>query len=81
MGARQHDVLQAISPAHVFVDDAIDAVGGGDERTSSFLHQAGVDASLHKVRLQESPNNAAEVYAEVPQLEMTPSTLEAAIPV
>ncbi|MCP9829709.1 MAG: 6-pyruvoyl tetrahydropterin synthase [Cyanobium sp.] len=34
-------------------------------------------ATLHKVRLQESPNNAAEVYAEVPQLEMRPLALEA----
>ncbi|MGB5135960.1 MAG: 6-carboxytetrahydropterin synthase [Prochlorococcaceae cyanobacterium] len=34
-------------------------------------------ASLHKVRLQESPNNAAEVFAEVPQLEMRPAALEA----
>jgi len=32
---------------------------------------------LHKVRLQESPNNAAEVYAEVPQLEMQPAAMEA----
>ena len=36
-----------------------------------------IGASLHKVRLQESPNNAAEVYAEVPQLEMTPAGMEA----
>ena len=35
-----------------------------------------IGASLHKVRLQESPNNAAEVYAEAPQLEMTPASLE-----
>ncbi|MCP9928992.1 6-carboxytetrahydropterin synthase [Cyanobium sp. CH-040] len=34
-------------------------------------------ARLHKVRLQESPNNAAEVFAEVPQLEMRPAALEA----
>lgn len=34
-------------------------------------------ARLHKVRLQESPNNAAEVFAETPQLEMVPSALEA----
>ncbi|MFM7085962.1 MAG: 6-carboxytetrahydropterin synthase [Cyanobium sp.] len=31
---------------------------------------------LHKVRLQESPNNAAEVYAETAQLGMVPATLE-----
>jgi 6-pyruvoyltetrahydropterin/6-carboxytetrahydropterin synthase len=34
-------------------------------------------ARLHKVRLQESPNNAAEVFAETPQLEMVPQALEA----
>ncbi|MFM7362102.1 MAG: 6-carboxytetrahydropterin synthase [Cyanobium sp.] len=34
-------------------------------------------ARLHKVRLQESPNNAAEVFAETPQLEMLPQALEA----
>jgi 6-pyruvoyltetrahydropterin/6-carboxytetrahydropterin synthase len=34
-------------------------------------------ARLHKVRLQESPNNAAEVFAETPQLEMMPAALEA----
>lgn len=38
---------------------------------------AALGASLHKVRLQESPNNAAEVFAEVPQLEMRPAALEA----
>jgi 6-pyruvoyltetrahydropterin/6-carboxytetrahydropterin synthase len=38
---------------------------------------AALGASLHKVRLQESPNNAAEVFAEVPQLDMRPATLEA----
>jgi 6-pyruvoyltetrahydropterin/6-carboxytetrahydropterin synthase len=31
------------------------------------------------VRLQESPNNAAEVFAEAPQLNMAPAALEAAI--
>lgn len=37
-----------------------------------------IGARLHKVRLQESPNNAAEVFAEAPQLEMSPlHTLEA----
>jgi len=38
---------------------------------------AAAGASLHKVRLQESPNNAAEVFAEVPLLEMRPASLEA----
>jgi 6-pyruvoyltetrahydropterin/6-carboxytetrahydropterin synthase len=38
---------------------------------------AGIGAALHKVRLQESPNNAAEVFAEVPQLGMKPQALEA----
>ena len=38
---------------------------------------AGIGASLHKVRLQESPNNAAEVFAEVPALGMQPQALEA----
>jgi 6-pyruvoyltetrahydropterin/6-carboxytetrahydropterin synthase len=36
-------------------------------------------ARLHKVRLQESPNNAAEVFAESPQLEMVPAALEAMV--
>ena len=36
-----------------------------------------IGAHLHKVRLQESPNNAAEVYAEVPQLEMLPAVMDA----
>jgi 6-pyruvoyltetrahydropterin/6-carboxytetrahydropterin synthase len=34
-------------------------------------------ARLHRVRLQESPNNAAEVYAETPRLEMRPEALAA----
>jgi 6-pyruvoyltetrahydropterin/6-carboxytetrahydropterin synthase len=38
---------------------------------------AALDAALHKVRLQESPNNAAEVFAEVPQLGMKPLALDA----
>ena len=38
---------------------------------------AATGASLHKVRLQESPNNAAEVFAETPQLGMAPQALEA----
>jgi 6-pyruvoyltetrahydropterin/6-carboxytetrahydropterin synthase len=40
---------------------------------------AGLGARLHKVRLQESPNNAAEVFAELPQLEMVPAALEALV--
>ena len=40
---------------------------------------AAAGARLHKVRLQESPNNAAEVFAETPQLEMVPAALEAAV--
>ena len=43
------------------------------DRLSSPIKAIG--ASLHKVRLQESPNNAAEVYAEAPQLEMSPACL------
>jgi 6-pyruvoyltetrahydropterin/6-carboxytetrahydropterin synthase len=38
---------------------------------------AATGASLHKVRLQESPNNAAEVFAESPQLGMVPQALAA----
>jgi 6-pyruvoyltetrahydropterin/6-carboxytetrahydropterin synthase len=34
-------------------------------------------ASLHKVRIQESPNHAAEVFAEAPLLDMRPLTLDA----
>ncbi len=30
-----------------------------------------IGANLHKIRLQESPNNAAEVYAETPQLDVS----------
>ena len=33
----------------------------------------------YKVRVQESPNNAAEVFAESPQLEMVPAALEALV--
>ena len=40
---------------------------------------AATGARLHKVRLQESPNNAAEVFAETPQLGMVPEALEAAL--
>ncbi|MFQ6539896.1 MULTISPECIES: 6-carboxytetrahydropterin synthase [Aphanothece] len=40
---------------------------------------AATGARLHKVRLQESPNNAAEVFAEIPQLEMVPAALEALV--
>ncbi|CAI8174545.1 MAG: Uncharacterised protein [Prochlorococcus marinus str. MIT 9215] len=36
-----------------------------------------IGVHLHKVRLQESPNNAAEVYAETPQLEIMPEALQA----
>ena len=42
---------------------------------------AATGARLHKVRLQESPNNAAEVFAEAPQLEMVPAALEALVAV
>jgi 6-pyruvoyltetrahydropterin/6-carboxytetrahydropterin synthase len=38
---------------------------------------AAIGARLHKVRLQESPNNAAEVFAETPRLDMVPAALEA----
>jgi 6-pyruvoyltetrahydropterin/6-carboxytetrahydropterin synthase len=38
---------------------------------------AATGAVLHKVRLQESPNNAAEVFAETPLLGMVPQALEA----
>lgn len=38
---------------------------------------AALGARLHKVRLQESPNNAAEVFAETAQLGMLPAALEA----
>ncbi len=38
---------------------------------------AATGAALHRVRLQESPNNAAEVFAEAPLLEMRPAALEA----
>jgi 6-pyruvoyltetrahydropterin/6-carboxytetrahydropterin synthase len=38
---------------------------------------AATGARRHTVRLQESPNNAAEVFAETPQLEMVPAALEA----
>ena len=40
---------------------------------------AATGARLHKVRLQESPNNAAEVFAETPQLGAVPQALEAAL--
>ena len=38
---------------------------------------ASLGARLHKVRLRESPNNAAEVFAETAQLGMVPAALEA----
>jgi 6-pyruvoyltetrahydropterin/6-carboxytetrahydropterin synthase len=34
-------------------------------------------AHLHRVRLQESPNNAAEVFAETPRLDQLPDALAA----
>lgn len=34
-----------------------------------------IGANLHKIRLQESPNNAAEVYSESPHLNMKPQLL------
>ena len=40
---------------------------------------AATGARLHKVRVQESPNNAAEVFAESPQLDMVPAVLEALV--
>jgi 6-pyruvoyltetrahydropterin/6-carboxytetrahydropterin synthase len=40
---------------------------------------AATGARLHKVRVQESPNNSAEVFAESPQLEMVPAVLEALV--
>ncbi len=36
-----------------------------------------IGASLHKIRLQESPNNAAEVYLEQPQINTTSEILAA----
>ncbi len=36
-----------------------------------------IGAYLHKIRLQESPNNSAEVYAEVPKLEIAPNSINA----
>lgn len=38
---------------------------------------ASLGARLHKVRLQESPNNASEVFAETAQLGMVPAAIEA----
>ena len=38
-----------------------------------------IGANLHKIRLQESPNNAAEVYAESPLLETIPNELQAIV--
>jgi 6-pyruvoyltetrahydropterin/6-carboxytetrahydropterin synthase len=42
---------------------------------------AATGARLHKVRLQESPNNAAEVFAETPLLGVLPATLETLVAV
>ncbi len=36
-----------------------------------------IGANLHKVRLQESPNNSAEVYVEPPRLDSIPEGLQA----
>ncbi|MEB3351713.1 MAG: 6-carboxytetrahydropterin synthase [Cyanobacteriota bacterium] len=36
-----------------------------------------IGAHLHRVRLQESPNNAAEVFVETPQLGVAPAALAA----
>jgi 6-pyruvoyltetrahydropterin/6-carboxytetrahydropterin synthase len=38
---------------------------------------AALGVRLHKVRLQESPNNAAEVFAEAGQIGMLPPALDA----
>lgn len=38
---------------------------------------ASLGARLHKVRLQESPNNASEVFAETAQLGMVPAAIDA----
>ncbi|MEB3304446.1 MAG: 6-carboxytetrahydropterin synthase [Cyanobacteriota bacterium] len=38
---------------------------------------AALGARLHKVRVQESPNNASEVYAEAAQLGMVPEAIDA----
>ena len=38
-----------------------------------------IGAQLHKVRLQESPNNAAEVYAEAPALNAMPEAMHAVV--
>ncbi|MFN9547953.1 MAG: 6-carboxytetrahydropterin synthase [Cyanobacteriota bacterium] len=40
---------------------------------------AALGAQLHKVRLQESPNNAAEVFAETARLGMVPAALDAMV--
>jgi 6-pyruvoyltetrahydropterin/6-carboxytetrahydropterin synthase len=38
-----------------------------------------IGAQLHKVRLQESPNNAAEVYAEAPALNAMPEAMHCVV--
>ncbi len=38
-----------------------------------------IGVSLHKIRLQESPNNAAEVYTETPCLDQMPDRYQAAM--
>ena len=65
------DVPHFVDCAHVAENIALHIA----DKLSSPIRAIG--AQLHKVRLQESPNNAAEVYAEVPQLEMQPAALEA----
>ncbi len=36
-----------------------------------------IGANLHKIRLQESPNNAAEVYVETPRINASPEAMQA----
>ncbi len=36
-----------------------------------------IGANLHKIRLQEGPNNAAEVYVETPRVDAMPEMIEA----
>ncbi len=38
-----------------------------------------IGANLHKIRLQESPNNSAEVYTESPLIETNPEELQAIV--
>ena len=64
--------LEGDAPVAWFTKDISNSGVIGDSRGAS----EAIGANLHKVRLQESPNNAAEVYVESPQLEMIPETLE-----